>query len=58
MYSSIVPINNFTSDILQVKFGLNAKDAGARYGEIYCICGFTLLFVGWFNDKFGHIAFT
>lgn len=58
MYCAIIPINNFTSDILQVKFGLSSLDAGYRFGEIYLTCGVTLLMVGWFNDKYGHIAST
>ena len=58
MYCSLLPINNFTSDILQVKFGLSSIEAGARYGEIYLVSGFTLIFIGIFNDKFGGISAT
>lgn len=58
MYSSILPINNFTSDILQVKFGLTSVQAGDLYGYIYLVSGPTLIFVGLFNDSRGHISLT
>ena len=53
IYCSILPIGQFTSDMLQLKFGLDPVEAGARFGEIYMVSGFTLVAVGLFNDKYG-----
>jgi hypothetical protein len=58
MYSSTLPINNFTSDILQVKYGFSSVQAGNFYGAIYFVCGIALIFVGLLNDRYGHIALT
>lgn len=56
MYISIMPINNFTSDMLQVQFGLNSIEAGAKFGLIYFVSGFTLVFVGLSNDRYGQLG--
>jgi hypothetical protein len=58
MYCATLPINNFTSDMLQIKFGLTSVQAGDAYGYIYLISGPTLVLVGLFSDKHGYISLT
>ena len=56
LYASILPINNFTSDLLQVKFGLTDIAAGNCFGYIYAVSGLVLIVVGLVCDKWGHMA--
>jgi nitrate/nitrite transporter NarK len=44
--------------MLQLQYGLTQVEAGTKFGEIFCISGITLILVGIFNDRFGHIGMT
>ena len=52
-YSAIMPINNFTSDILQMRYGLTDQEAGDAFGTIYFTSGFIFITVGYLQDIYG-----
>lgn len=55
-YASTLPINSFTSDMLQENYGLSSVEAGQRYGYIYFVSGLVLLIVGLFCDSYGYLG--
>jgi hypothetical protein len=56
LYASTLPINNFTSDMLQERFGLSAVEAGDMFGYIYAISSIVLIAVGYCADRHGNLA--
>jgi nitrate/nitrite transporter NarK len=56
LYSAVLPINNFSSDILQVRFGLTDVEAGRAFGYIYAVSGLVLILVGLFADRYGKLG--
>ena len=56
IYSAVLPINTFTSDILQQKYGISAIQAGEYFGSVYLIAGLVLPLVGFLVDRCGRMA--
>ena len=56
LYAAIIPLNNFTSDMLQLRFELSEMEAGHAFGNIHAVAGITLVAVGLYQDRYGNLG--
>jgi nitrate/nitrite transporter NarK len=56
VYAAVIPINTFTSDILQKKYAINSIQAGEYFGSVYLIAGLVLPLCGFVVDRCGRLA--